>query len=80
MSATEILEQIRCLPENERREVAGRVLEEFGALNDGLTTEQIEEAERRAERLSRNPDSGIPWEQVLAELPERLKNRKCAAK
>jgi hypothetical protein len=80
MSATEILEQIRRLPEKQRREVADQVLEEFGDFDDGLSAEQIEEAERRAERLSRNPESGIPWERVLAELPERLKNRKCAAK
>ena len=80
MSATEILEQIRRLPENERREVAGQILEEFGILDDGLTSAQIEEAERRAERLSRNPESGIPWEQIRAELAERLKSRKCAAK
>jgi hypothetical protein len=64
VSATEILEQIRRLPENERREVAGQILEEFGDLDDGLTPEQIEEAERRAERLSRNPELGIPWQQV----------------
>ena len=80
MSATEILEQIRCLPENERREVTGQIIEEFGPLDDGLTSEQLEEAERRAERLRRNPESGIPWEQIRAELPERLKSRKCAAK
>jgi hypothetical protein len=80
VSTTEILEQIRCLPENERRELAGQILEEFGVRDDGLTSEQIEEAERRAERLSLKPESGIPWEQVLAELPERLKNRECAAK
>jgi len=80
MSATEILEQIRRLPENERREVAGQILEEFGEVDDGLTSEQIEEAESRAERLSRNPESGIPWEQVRAELPERLKNGKFAGK
>ena len=64
MSATEILEQIRRLPENERREVAGQILEAVGDLDSGLSSEQIAEAERRAERLSRNPESGIPWEQV----------------
>jgi putative addiction module component (TIGR02574 family) len=80
MSATEILEQIRRLPENERRKVASQIVEEFGDLDDGLSPEQIEEMERRAEGLSHNPQSGIPWEQVRAELPERLKSRKCAAK
>jgi putative addiction module component (TIGR02574 family) len=80
MSATEILEQIRRLPKNERREVTGKILEEFGDFDDGLSPEQIDELERRADRVCRNPESGIPWEQVCAELPERLKNRKCAAK
>jgi len=72
VSATEILEQIRRLPENERREVAGQILEEFGMLDDGLTSEQIEEAERRAERLSLNPESAIPWEHVESELKDRF--------
>ena len=79
MSATEIMEQIRRLPENERREVTGKILEEFGDFDDSLSPEQIDELERRADRVCRNPESGIPWEKVCAELPERLKNRKCAA-
>jgi hypothetical protein len=56
------------LPENKRREVTGQILEEFGDFDDGLSPEQIEVAERRDERLSRNPESGIPWEQVKSEL------------
>jgi putative addiction module component (TIGR02574 family) len=77
VSATDILEQIRRLPENERREIVCQILEEFTEVDDDLTSDQIEEAELRAERLSRNPESGIPWEQIRAELPERLKaNRK----
>ena len=58
---------------------ATEILEEFGDSDDSLSPEQIEEADRRAERLSRNPERGIPREQVCAELPERLKNRKYAA-
>jgi putative addiction module component (TIGR02574 family) len=42
-----------------------------------LTPEQIEELERRGAELRRNPESGIPWEQVRAELKERLKGRSC---
>ena len=80
MSALEILEQIRRMPEAERREITGRILEEFGGFDDDLSPEQIMEAERRADRLSRNPESGIPWEQIRAELPTRLKKRACAAK
>jgi putative addiction module component (TIGR02574 family) len=78
MSAAEILEAAKALPQEERIKFAQDVWEIVRA--DGLSPEQIEEAERRAERLSRNPEGGIPWEQVRAELPERLKNRKCAAK
>ena len=78
MSATEILEAAKALPQEERIKLAQDLWEIIW--DDGLSPEQIEEAERRAERLSRDPESGIPWEQVRAELPERLKNRKCAAK
>jgi putative addiction module component (TIGR02574 family) len=78
MSATEILEAAKALPQEERIKLAEGLWEIVW--DDGLSPEQIEEAERRAERLSRDPESGIPWEQVRAELPERLKNRKCAAK
>ena len=76
MSATEILEQIRRLPENERREVARQILEEFGDIDDGLSPEQIDELERRADRVCRNPESGIPWEQPeqAAELDRRAED------
>jgi hypothetical protein len=72
MSATEILEQIRRLPENEQREITGQILEEFGDFDDGLSPEQIDEAERRAELLSCNLESGIPWAQIRAEPSELL--------
>jgi hypothetical protein len=55
---------------------ATEIVEGFGDLGDGLSPEQIEEIERRADRLSHNPKCGISWEQVRAELPERLKSRK----
>jgi hypothetical protein len=78
MSAAEILKQIRRLPVNKRREVAAQIVEEFGDFDDGLSLRQIDEAERRAERLGRNAEIGIPWEQIRAELPKRP-SRKCAA-
>jgi putative addiction module component (TIGR02574 family) len=76
MSATEILESIRRLPEAQRRELVERIEDEFIAVDDRLTPEQIAEFERRAEELRRHPERGIPWETVQAELPERLKSRK----
>jgi putative addiction module component (TIGR02574 family) len=80
MSATEILEQIRNLPEAEQHELVENIKEEFAEFDDELTPEQIAEFERRGEELRRNPQSGIPWEQVRAELKERIKGRSCLAK
>lgn len=76
MTAAEILERIRNLPESERRELVRQILDEFTEYDDELTPEQIAELDRRAEEFSRNPESGIPWEQVQAELHERLAARR----
>lgn len=82
MTAGEILERIRNMPENERRELVQQILDEFTEYDDELTPEQIAELERRAEEFRKNPQSGIPWEQVQAELKDRLaarrKNLACA--
>ena len=80
MSATEILEELRRMPEAERRDLVETIDSEFGDFNDELTTEQIAEFDRRGDELRRNPASGIPWEQVRAELKERIKARSCDAK
>jgi len=64
MSATEILDQIRRLPPQEQREVFERIRDEFSDLDDELTPEQAAELERRAEEFRKNPNDGIPWEQV----------------
>ena len=80
MSAAEILKQLRLLPERERRAIAEQILEETAYLENEPSAEQIEEMERRADWLRRHPEAGIPWEQVRAELKERLKRRACDAK
>ena len=72
MSAVEILEQIRRLPAEEQRELAERVSAEFGPASGEPSPEQLDEMERR-ERLSLNPASGIPWEQVKAKLHDRIR-------
>ena len=76
MSRTEILEELRRMPEAERRELVEAIDLEFGDSSDELSPEQIAELERRAEELRQHPERGIPWETVQAELPERLKSRK----
>jgi putative addiction module component (TIGR02574 family) len=75
MSVAEIIEKIRALPPEERREVVERIGNEFLEFDDELSPEQITELERRAAELRKNPEAGIPWETVQAELMDRLKRR-----
>lgn len=72
MSAVEILEQIRRLSPEEQHEVVEKVWEEFGDFDDALTPEQTAELERRAEEFRKNPQDGIPWEQVRDEVRQRF--------
>ena len=76
MSATEILEALRKMPEAERRELVETIEIEFGDFDDTLTPEQIAELDRREEDALKNPGRGKPAEQVFAEIKERLQGRK----
>jgi putative addiction module component (TIGR02574 family) len=78
MSRAEILEEIRRMPDAERRELVETIEIEFGDFNDELTPEQKVEFDRRAEELRKNPKAGIPWEQVRTEARRRLKDRRAA--
>ena len=71
MSRTEILEELRRMPDAERRELVETIDLEFGDFNDKLTPEQITELERRAAEARAHPERGIPWETLKAELFER---------
>ncbi|MEI9961739.1 MAG: addiction module protein [Limisphaerales bacterium] len=55
MNATEILEELRRMPEPERRELVETIDLEFGDFNDELTQEQKDELDRRAEELRQHP-------------------------
>ena len=78
MSVTEVVNEFRKLPREEQLEVFEVLRERFA---NEPSPEQIAEFERRAEQLRRNPESGIPWERVRAELKERLEARRaCPAK
>ena len=72
MSATEILEELRRMPEVERRELVETIELEFGDFDDTLTSEQKAELDRRAEEFSKNPRDGIPFEQVREEARQRF--------
>jgi putative addiction module component (TIGR02574 family) len=78
VSKAEILEELRRMPEAERRELVETIEMEFGDFNDELTPEQKAELDRRAEELRKNPKAGIPWEQVRTEARRRLKDRRAA--
>jgi putative addiction module component (TIGR02574 family) len=73
MSRAEILEELRRMPEAERRELVETIEMEFGDFDDALTPEWIAELERRGEELRQHPERGIPWEQVRAEMSARYK-------
>jgi putative addiction module component (TIGR02574 family) len=69
MSAAQVLEQIEKLPFEEQREVFEHLRDKF---DEELTPEQVAELERRAEELRKNPEAGIPWEQVRDEARKRF--------
>jgi putative addiction module component (TIGR02574 family) len=74
MSATEILEAAKALPQEERIKLAQdfwEIIAEEGYDPD-LTPEQAAELDRRLADFQANPHDGIPLEQVEAELNKRF--------
>jgi putative addiction module component (TIGR02574 family) len=74
MSAAEILEAAKALPQEERIKLAQdfwEIITEEGYDPD-LTPEQAAELDRRLADFEANPSEGIPWEQVKAELGKRF--------
>lgn len=69
MSATEILAKARELSPEERREIAEALLEE---LEPQESPEFIAELDRRLADFEKNPQHGIPIEQVKVEMRQRF--------
>ena len=80
MSVSDIIEEIRPLSAKEKQEILERLWTEFGdeleSFDPDLTPEQMAELERRLADFEKNPRSGIPAEQVFAEIDKRLEERR----
>jgi putative addiction module component (TIGR02574 family) len=78
MSATEILEAAKALPQEERIELAEELWEIIAedGYDPDLTPEEMVELDRRAEDALKNPGRGTPIEEVSAEIRERLLAKK----
>lgn len=76
MSETEIIEQMRGLPTEKKRDVLEKIWTEFGDelgwVDPDLSPEQAAELDRRLAEFEKNPHQGIPWEQVEADLKKRF--------
>jgi putative addiction module component (TIGR02574 family) len=72
MSRAEILEELRRMPDTERRELVESIDLEFGDFNGRLSAEQKAELERRAEEFRQQPHAGIPFEQARQEARQRF--------
>ena len=69
----ELLREAAELTENERAELAGRLLETLeGEPDEGVEVAWAEEIERRVRQIDSGEVETIPWEQVREELYARL--------
>ena len=73
MSASEIVEQFRKLPFEEQLEVFEQLRDE---LDDELTSEEIAELDRRAERALAHPEHCRPLEDVVADIEKRFRAKR----
>jgi putative addiction module component (TIGR02574 family) len=74
MSATEILAAAKALPLDDRIKIAKGLWEDIAGngYDPDLTPEQLAELDRRLADFEKNPRSGIPLEQVMAEMRQRF--------
>lgn len=73
----ELLREASELPETQRAELAGRLLESLdGQPEEGVEAAWAEEVERRVRQLESGEVKTIPWEEVRAKLYARLNEKR----
>ena len=72
----ELFREATQLPESERAELAGLLLESIeGEPDEGVEAAWAEEVERRVQQVENGEVKTIPWEEVRAKLHARLNAR-----
>lgn len=73
-AAMKTVEQLRELPVEDRLQIVGElwdsIAEDSSAIK--LTPAQLAELDRRLDDLEKNPSEGRPWEEVRADIENRL--------
>ena len=73
----ELFEEASQLPETDRAELAGRLLDSLHGVPDaGVEAAWAEEIERRIRQVDSGEVKTIPWEDVRAKLYARLHDRR----
>jgi putative addiction module component (TIGR02574 family) len=72
MSAAEIIDWVRTLPRDEQLRIAEQILNDLADDSLAEAPEMLAELEWRAEEFRRNPNNGLPWEQVRDEIRQRF--------
>lgn len=73
MSTAEILKQIEHLSPDEQQQVAEKIWEKYGIVNDGLTPGEAELIDRRLQDHHQNPNDVVSLEEVKAKLDAKYR-------
>ena len=79
MTATDLIEQMRPMPTEEKRAFVERVWQEYGEelgwVDPDLTPEQIAELDRRAAHALAHPERCRPLDDVMADIEKRFRTK-----
>lgn len=68
MNATEIIEQAKLLPPEQRLDVARQIEDTVDDTSLPLTAAQRTELDRRLDDIEKNPEDGVSWEHLKRQL------------